>query len=104
LVYRSIDHRALRVLCEDVGKPTLPAKYAKYAPGGGFGPDLKAFAAAIIDLQEKRHLADYDPQFRVRASDAVVVVTAARDALTRFRSASRPQRRALMTLLLFSPR
>ncbi len=34
LVYRSIDHRALRQLCEDLVKPTLPAKYARYVPGG----------------------------------------------------------------------
>ena len=44
LLYRSIDHRSLRTLCEDVVKTTLPAKYSKYQPSGGFGPDLLALA------------------------------------------------------------
>ena len=56
LVYRSIDHRPLRVLCEEVQKDELPKKYSKYEPNGGFGADFKALAAAVVDLQEKRHL------------------------------------------------
>ena len=61
LVYRSIDHSSLRKVCENVDKKTLPQKYSKYSPKGGFGPDLTALANAVVDLQEKRHSADYDP-------------------------------------------
>ena len=104
LVYRSIDHKRLRSLCEDIRKQTLPDKYSNHVPTGGFGPDLKNLAIAVIDLQEKRHLADYDPGFRVRASDAGLAVATARDALVRFRDATRHQRKALLSLLVFSPR
>lgn len=104
LVYRSIDHRSLRRLCEDVTKTTLPAKYSRYAPKSGFGVDLIALATAVVDLQEKRHLADYDPLFGVRMSDAVLALATSRTALLRFRSANRAWRRIFATLLVFSPK
>lgn len=66
LVYRSVDHRSLRELCSEIKKPTLPAKYTPYEPRNGFGPNIKAFAAAVVEMQEKRHAADYDPLIRVR--------------------------------------
>src|SRR5271165_6423098 len=50
LIYRSIDHSSLRALCEDVMKANMPAKYTSYIPTGGFGSDLKAVAAAVVDL------------------------------------------------------
>lgn len=104
LVYRSIDHRSLRAICEDVVKPTLPAKYLKYEPRGGFGSDLIALATAVAELQEKRHLADYDPLFRVSMSDAVLAVGTGRTALARFKSASRERQKAFLSLVVFSPR
>lgn len=104
LVYRSIDHRSLRGICEAIIKPKLPVKYFKYEPKGGFGPDLIALATAVTELQEKRHMADYDPLFRVRMSDAVLAVATGRSALVRFRRVSHPRRKAFLSLLVFSPR
>jgi hypothetical protein len=63
LVYRSINHKSLRKLCNVVKNPPLPANYSRYSPKGGFGSDLTALATAVIDLQEKRHLADYDGDY-----------------------------------------
>lgn len=104
LVYRSIDHRSLRDVCENIVKDTLPAKYRKYEPSGGFGPDLKALATAVNDLQEKRHAADYDPLYRVRISDAVLAIATGRAPLTRFRNANRTKRKVFLSLVAFSPR
>jgi hypothetical protein len=104
LVYRSVDHGSLRKLCEDVVKTTPPLKYSSHIPKGGFGHDLIAFANAVVDLQEKRHSADYDPLFRARASDAVLAVATARAALTRFRAVTRTQRKTFLSLLVFPPR
>lgn len=104
LVYRSIAHASLRKLCEDVKKTTLPEKYSMYSPRGGFGADLSALATAVVDLQEKRHLADYDPLFRVSMSDAVAVIATGRAALKLFRKASRSPRKAFISLLTFPPK
>src|ERR1044071_2961633 len=84
LVYRSGEHRSLLRLCEDVAKPKLPERYLTYEPTGGFGSDLVAFATAVVDLQEKRHLADYHPLFRAGMSEAVSAIATSRTALTRF--------------------
>ena len=79
-------------------------KYAPHVPPGGFGPDLQPFAAAALELQEKRISADYDPSIWVRSSDAVLAVNTARTALRRFEAASALSREAFLTLLLFQPR
>lgn len=104
LVYRSVAHRGLRGLCEDIIKPTLPAKYRKHEPRGGFGSEITALATAVVDLHEKRHSADYDPLFRARMSDAVFALATARTALARLRSATASRRKAFLALVLFSPR
>lgn len=104
LVYRSIDHRSLRSVCEDIVKTTIPVKFRKYEPRGGFGSDLKALATAVVELQEKRHLADYDPLFSVKRSDAVLAVATGRTALGRLRNSSRARRKAFLSLVVFPPR
>lgn len=104
LVYRSVDHRAIRELCSEVKKSKPAGKYARFVPSGGFGGPLQAYAAALIELQEKRHSADYDPSLRVRTSDALVAIRTARTALRRFGRAHAAERKAFLSLLLFQPR
>lgn len=104
LVYRSIDHRSLRTICEEIRKATISAKYRSYVPRGGFGADLHAIAAAVTELQEKRHAADYDPLYRATTADAVLAVATGRTALLRLRNANRTKRKAFLLLMIFSPR
>jgi hypothetical protein len=94
LVYRSIDHKALRILCEGAQRRTPPAKYAPYIPAGGFGPNIAAFAEAVVELQEKRHSADYDPRIRVTTFEAKVAIRAARAAVQRLTAATAAEREA----------
>lgn len=104
LAYRSVDHAWLRELCREVQKPTLPNRYRLYEPNNGFGPNIQAFAIALVDLQEKRHVADYDITATMRQSDAVLAVKTARAALRRFSKASKTRRNLFLGLLLFRPR
>lgn len=104
LVYRSLDHRSLREHCQNVVKPVMPAKLVPFAPSNGWGTEIQAFAGVVIELQEKRHLADYDPNFRVKTSDVRLAIATARRAITRFGTASVPRRQAFLTLLAFPPR
>lgn len=104
LVYRSIDHRALKDLCGEVKKQTLIAKYQRYAPPRGLGPNIQAFASALLELQEKRHAADYDPSNRVKTSDAQLAIATARSAIRRFAAASAVRRKTFLGLLAFAPR
>jgi hypothetical protein len=104
LVYRSVAHKALRRLCEDIAKSSLPRRYSKFEPEGGFGEDLKFFATTLVTLQNVRHLADYDPLFRATRSNAADMVKRSRDALVRFRQADENLKRDFLTLLIFPPR
>ena len=104
LVYRSTDHRRLRDLCTDVKKQTLPPKLARHVPAGGFGSDMVAFATIVIETQESRHSADYDPSIRIKSSDAILALLNARRAFNCFTNASAAEREAFLYLLLFQPR
>jgi hypothetical protein len=101
LVYRSVDHKELRDIASKLIPPTLSAKLLPYSPPSGFDADIKAFAQAVIDLQEQRHDADYNPLVRLRTTDAVLAVGLARDALRRLRTAQTASRDAFLGLLLF---
>jgi len=104
LVYRSVDHGWFRDLCLEVRKTQLPDKYQQYVTGGGLGGNIQAFAATALEIQKKRHSADYDPSLRVNSSDAVIAIKAARSALTRFNTADADTREPFLGLLLFRPR
>jgi uncharacterized protein (UPF0332 family) len=104
LVYRSVGHGWIRELCEEVQKQTLRSKFRRYAPPKGFGVDIADFATAVVELQEKRHAADYDVMIRMNRSDAIVAIAQARAALGRFDKASQAERLAFLSLLLFPPR
>jgi hypothetical protein len=104
LVYRSVSHAWLRDLCKEVQKSTLSNKFKPHAPSSGFGLNVTAFAAAVVELQEKRHSADYDVTVRMNKSDAVLAISTAQAALRRFSKASKTRRVAFLSLLLFPPR
>jgi hypothetical protein len=104
LVYRSIDHKTLKELCAETRKATPPAKYLPYFPRGGFGSSIQAFSTAAMELQEKRHLADYNPQPRFKTSEAKLAVSTARSAVLRFQAADEEHRKAFLTLLICPPR
>jgi len=102
LAYRSVDHRELRELCSRVSAP--PGRLAQYVPAGGFDVDIKAYAQALLELQEKRLDADYNPSIRVRTSDARLAIGTARDALRRLQATHSSSREAFLGLLLFKVR
>jgi hypothetical protein len=104
LVCRSVSHAWLRDLCREVQKPTLSNRFKPHAPSNGFGANITAFAAAVVELQEKRHAADYDVMIRMNKSDAVLAISTAKAALRRFDKASKARRLAYLSVLLFPPR
>jgi hypothetical protein len=85
LVYRNINHRQLRELCEITRRSSLPAKYKDHTPPGGFGPDIQGFASAAVTLQEARH-------------------DLARTAMNHWAAAPAEHRTAFLLMLLFPPR
>ncbi len=104
LVYRRIDHGTLRAMCNEVRKQTPDRKYQSFLSADGLGPNIAGFASAVVELQEKRHAADYDPARRFTTLDAKLAIQAAREAVKTFERADSQKRKTFLTLLLFSPR
>lgn len=107
LAYRTLDHKRLKDICTTVMNPISPkstSKVALYAPPHGFGAELQGVAAAIVDLQEKRHTADYDPSGRVKTADALLAIRTGRSAVARLGRAGETERKRFLALLTFPPR
>jgi hypothetical protein len=100
LAYRSINHGPLRNLCHTCSNPNSNKDHFPH----GLGKELAVFATAIIELQEERHSADYDPRYVVTSTEAAFAISQARAALHSFRAAPEEQRNAFLALLLFPPR
>ena len=69
-VYRAPDHRQAKARCESV-----PSSF----PDG-----VRKFGRTFAALQKKRHLADYDPDFRISKSEVITAINDARTAIDRF--------------------
>jgi len=88
-VYRSLAHTVLKERANEIR---------------AIGGKIKAFADAVISLQQDRHDADYSPLYRVSKADALTKVTLARSAIVSFRDASEEDQRTCIVRLLFKPR
>lgn len=104
LAYRRVDHAAIKRLCDDARKPTLPDRYKTVAPTGAFSSDLRAFSTAVVDLQDMRHEADYNPFAVFKASDTRAIIATARTAVARFNGLIGGERLTFLCLLAFQPR
>ena len=83
----------------------LPSdKLSAFAPTGRFDANLLSFAAAFKSLQEKRHAADYDPEYRTTTKESDADIKAAAEALAAFRAAPSEQRLTFLGLLIFKAR
>ncbi|WP_020181166.1 hypothetical protein [Methylopila sp. M107] len=103
LLYRSVDHRRLKELCAELSKTSAPRRYQPYLPAKGMD-GFSSFAVAVTELQEKRHVADYDPMVRLKTSDAKVAVSTARSALHLLQTMDAGERNVFLSLLVFPAR
>lgn len=101
LAYRSVSHMAVHSLCSELKKPNLPEKLRGFDEPKKFGPDLRRFSASFVDLQERRHSADYDISVAFSRTQAISTIALARTAIECFEALSRPERQIFLALLLF---
>jgi len=100
LVYRSVEHKDFRSLCQRVSEATPTVAVV---PSGGFGP-TKDFAGVAVSLYGQRELADYDPSRVFTDKEAEVAISTAREAIGWFKSSSHEQQQSFFVLLLFKSR
>lgn len=104
LVYRDLDHRTLAQFCALASRPSLPPRYRRCCPEGGFSGKAQDFARAAFLLQQQRHAADYDPEQRFKPSEAEALIDVARTAVRQWSTADPEEREAFLMLLMFPPR
>ena len=75
MAYRSIDHGPARSKCSDAASMSR------------FSSDIQDFAARLVELQQRRHEADYDPGTTFTQSQVNQIIDDAEDALVGFNNA-----------------
>jgi hypothetical protein len=69
-----------------------------------FPKEIEDFANAFVAMQEKRHLADYDPHERFSKSEVLADIAVVRQAVSEFEKAVTKDRRAFCAYVLFKRR
>lgn len=90
-VYRSLEHRSAKSACKDASSRSFPAQ-------------IQDFADSFVQLQERRHEADYDPTLSFLRNDAILTITTAEVAIRKFRNSRLKHRRAFAVWVLFKRR
>jgi hypothetical protein len=103
MVYRSVQHKPLRDLCNQFRGTTLGPNVKPYSPLDGFGP-IVAFAGLIYELYEQRILADYVPFRAFEEGKSRITVGYGREAVKHFKEAKLEQRAAFIALLTIKPK
>jgi len=92
-VYRAINHGPAAQRCKE-------ARNTEH----GFPLGITRCANEFIELQAKRHDADYAPEYRVSVADAESLILRAEDAINGLRGCPLKDRRAFCVWLLFAKR
>ncbi|MDE2787199.1 MAG: hypothetical protein OXL37_11100 [Chloroflexota bacterium] len=92
MAYRSIDHGLARSKCSDGGNMRR------------FGPNIQDFAGRFVELQQRRHEADYDPGTTFTQSQVNRIIDDAEGALMGFDNAPPDEIRLFITYLTSRPR
>lgn len=89
--YRAVQHGEAKSACKEVRNLNFPNT-------------IKSCADAFVVLQQKRHDADYDPDYRVRRADALSAIQQAEDAIRDLRNSTKRDRRAFAVQILLKKR
>jgi hypothetical protein len=86
---RAFAHGVMKQACTSFGGGTLKDAVSKglpRSPAGNYAipPGIQDIAATFTELQEKRHLADYDLSERFRRSDVLALIEQTRNDLDNF--------------------
>lgn len=92
VLHRSLDHEAVR-------------RVFQQARDEKFGLVVKQLSPVVLELQEARESADYDPEWSGHSRDEVrILVASARDAVEKIRTLDEKTKRLLAVNLISKPR
>jgi hypothetical protein len=86
---RAFVHGTMKQACTAFAGGTLKATVAKGLPAGFSVPlEIRILARAFIEMQEQRHLADYDRTERFRRSEVMILIGRVETTLDTFAALS----------------
>jgi hypothetical protein len=86
---RAFAHNVMKESCKSFRGGTLKKGVSKGLPAGFAIPgEIRKLAAAFVDLQEMRHLADYDLTERFRRSDVQLLIELVKRRIEEFATLS----------------
>ncbi len=93
-VYRALDHGHAKGQCN------AAIQGRKYPPGS----NLSIFASLFVEMQVKRHDADYDPRKRLVKSDVEADIARVEEAIRKFLATPKSDRRAFCAWVILRHR
>ena len=94
---RAFAHGVMKDACKSFGGGTLKKGVAKGLPAGFTIPEeIRELAETFVDLQEKRHLADYDLTERFKRSDVLWLIEQVERRVEDFTNLASFQRETLL--------
>ena len=91
-------------MCGELQKPKLKADVQRSLGRDAVGQATRSFAWAFVDLQNKRHDADYDPTDRQTVVSAQEAVDLAKAATTLWAEIPEDEQVGILVLMLANPR
>lgn len=104
ILYRSFDHRHMKLVCEALKSGTLKEKFRRALRRIAVSQDMRRFAEIFPDLQNTRHLADYDPATLFLASDVTSHILKAELAIAAFDRVPPDEQSDILALMMVRAR
>ncbi len=84
-IARAFSHAVMKQACTSFGGGTLKSTVLKGLPATfSVPPEIRTLAGYFVELQEKRHQADYDLSERFQRVDVMTQITMAESCVTHF--------------------
>jgi hypothetical protein len=104
LLYRGYSHGRMKEVCKSLDAPTMKESVRRQLGRTAVSQEMRVFAGAFSDLQEARHLADYDPSTLFLPSDSTAWVDLAEAAMAAFDLVAPDEKADVLALMLVNPR
>ncbi|MFA4939330.1 hypothetical protein [Brevundimonas sp.] len=104
LIYRAFEHSRMRQGCEAIDKAILAPKIQAALGIAVASQELRDVAVAFVNLQKRRHWADYSASGAITRADAQDLVDQAKFAIDQLNAADAEERANWLALLLTSAR
>lgn len=93
--YRALDHFHVKQQCDN--------RYLKKEENK-FPQDIRGFASFLVEMQRKRHEADYDPYANYTKSEVTADIESTKEAIETYRSVPTRDRKAFSVYILLKSR